>query len=211
MNDTNDINEINGINEEQNDPHELAEKNFYAELKQVGTLYLYTVIISALIVACGLICAIIYKVFIGLLIGILGVLFYTVLTSNILYKRLGISYRSTSGALTVTQLYGQDRSEIWIPERLLWITVTEIGDKAFDHASSSQINTVHLPATLKAVGKDIFAGCTELRTVCFDGSREQWKQIESLTDFSPYEIIFKDCAAPTENGEADSITEVEGI
>ena len=209
MNDTNGIKEnereqsVSDVKTEQ----ELAEINFRKSLKAVSDLYLYTVIISAAVVVAGLVYAVISKVSIGLIIAILGVLIYTALTSNILYKKLGISYRSTSGALTVTQLYGQHRKEIWIPERLLWINVTEIGDRAFAHASSAKIHTVHLPATLKAIGENIFEGCEELKTVYFAGSREEWEQIESSTDFSAYELIF---AAETAEEQADSEPEKDG-
>lgn len=184
MNDTNANNDINLTESE------LALCNFRASLKEVNNIYLYTVILSGAIVAAGIAYAVAARVFIGLAIAIVGVLLYTALTANLLYRKLGISYRSTSGALTVTQLYGQKRNEIWIPERLLWINVTEIGDRAFNHASSSEITTVHLPATLKVIGENIFEGCPELKTVCFDGSREEWEQIKKATDFSAYELIF---------------------
>lgn len=203
MNDTNDIKE-NEHKEAQDDKIAVcvsAEENFRKVLKTVNSLYLYAVIISSAVVLAGLVYAVMIKVSVGLVIAISGVLLYTALTSTILYRQLGISYRSTSGALTVTQLYGQGRDEIWIPERLLWVNVTEIGDRAFKHKSSAGIRTVHLPATLKVVGENIFEGCDELKTVCFGGNRDDWKQIESSTDFSAYELIFNSDAEHSDTSD----------
>ena len=192
MNGTEHIDELeNKISEpDEKELSELEHRLFLCSLKTANDFYLYTVIISGAIAAAGLIYAVLSSVFFGLVIAILGVLIYTASTSNILYKKLGISYRSTSGALTVTQLYGQSRHNVWIPERLLWLSVTEIGDRAFDHASSASIQTVYLPATVKVIGEDIFKGCTQLETICFEGTREQWAQVESSTDFSGYQLIF---------------------
>ena len=97
----------------------------------------------------------------------------------------------------------QKRKDVWIPERLLWIEVTEIGDEAFNHASSSEIETVHLPATLKALGKDVFKGCQKLQRICFDGTREDFAKIECATDLSRYELIFRSEDAMTEGTQSD--------
>ena len=211
MNDTNDMKNTEQESSEQTEAkkHELALQNYRGSLKSVNDSYLFIVILSVAVIALGLVCAVVSKVFIGLLIAILGVLFYTAMTSNVLYRRLGISYRSTSGALTVTQLYGQKREEIWIPERLLWINVTEIGDKAFNHASSGDIKAVHLPSTLKVIGENIFEGCPALRTVYFDGSEEEWGRIESATDFSAYVIVFASQEETAQINNQPDVTEGE--
>ncbi len=170
----------------QNDNRRIHEE----ELKKANDFYLYTLIFSGAVVLAGIIYAIAADVFIGLLAAIAGILIYMALTSNILYRILGLSYKTESGRLTVTAVYGRKREEIYLPRRLLLCDVTEIGDKAFDHKSSASIRAVHLPSSIKRLGENVFCGCPELSVIYFDGSREEWEAIESLSDTSAYEIIF---------------------
>ena len=170
----------------QNDNRKIYEE----ELKKASDFYLYTLIVSGAVVLSGIIYAVVAEVFMGLLIAIAGILIYMALTSNILYRILGLSYKTDSGRLTVTAVYGREREEIYLPHRLLLCDVTNIGDRAFDHKSSASVRAVHLPSTIKRLGENVFCGCPELSVIYFDGSREEWEAIESLSDTSAYEIVF---------------------
>lgn len=172
-----------------------AEQKFLDTYKSVNDSYLYTLILSGAIMLGGIILAVTSTVSIGLAAAIIGVLAYTGLTSNLLYSKLGISYRGSSGKMTVTQLYGKGRETVFIPPRLIMLDVTEIDDRAFDHRSSEAIVEVYLPKTLTRIGEDIFKGCPNITCVHYEGSEEEWESIEKLTSFEGYELIFSSSAA----------------
>ncbi len=205
------------IPQEQVTAQKLAPaEQFLKDLRYTSDSYLYSIILSGVTAAGGIGIAVLYNVTIGICVAFISVLMYIAFTKNSLYKGLGIAYTSYSGELTVTELYGKKREEVFIPSYLLYLDVSAIGDFAFKHASSAKIHTVHLPSTLKEIGKDIFEGCNALRTVYFEGSEEEFLKIDSKTDFSKYEMIFCDSStfklpkqpkkgkkAASENGEAE--------
>ena len=168
------------------------------ELKQANDFYLYVLIASGAVILGGLIYAVAVRVFIGLLIAIAGILIYVSLTSNILYKTLGLGYKTEAGKLTVTAVYGRNREAVYIPCRLILCDVTEIGDRAFAHRSSANIKDVYLPCSLEKIGENIFEGCTQIENIYFDGSREQWDKIEKLTCLDSYSVIFSECGEEDE-------------
>lgn len=188
------------MNEQQNmSPTEAsAEEIFNKALKKANDAYLLIVILCGAIALGGVFYAVIDSVFIGLLVSIAGVVLYTALTSNTLYNLLGISYRSATKKLTVTAFYGRGQEETFIPARLIWLDVSELGDNALKHKSSESIRVLHLPSTLKVIGENAFEGCTRLTTLVFGGTLEEFDKIESLSDLSAYEIICADgVIAPT--------------
>ena len=172
-----------------------SEEEFLAELAAFDKAYLTAVIISAIIAAAGIAVAVTVKVSYGLICAISAVLFYVSGVSNILYGKLGISYTSVAGALTVTKYHGKNKEEAWIPRRLMWIDVRSIEDKAFDNESCREIKTVHLPATLKYIGENVFLGCENISRICFEGSREEWEAIECRTELDGIEIEFDSVVA----------------
>lgn len=172
-----------------------AEAEFIEALKKTNSAYLGTVIISASIVAAGIAIAAFLNVFAGLGLGIVAILLYMFTTKQILDKHLGITYRSTSGELAVVLLKARDKEEIFIPHRLLWLDVTELDSGAFGDGTAKSVHTIHLPATLKAIGDGAFDGCEALATVCFEGSEEEWSAIEKGELPDTLEIKFFDGAA----------------
>ena len=169
-----------------------AEEKFKKALKKTNDSYLMIVIFCGALTIGGVFYAVIDSVMIGLLVSIAGVLLYTALTSNLLYNTLGISYKSATKQLTVTAFYGKNKEEAFIPQRLIWLDVTELYDHALKHKSSEKIRVLHLPSTLKVIGESVFEGCACLTTIIFDGSIADWGKVESLTDLSVYKIICND-------------------
>lgn len=169
---------------------EYGEKDFLSDLELSSKAYLVIVAASAVLVAGAIVLAVLWNVFYGLLLAIIAVLLYIAATGRMLYARLGFSYDSIPGALRITGVYGKHRNQIFIPRRLLWLDVAEIGEKAFCHASSSKIRAVYLPSSLKTIGKDIFEGCEALSLICFEGSEEEWNAIEKETSFEGIEMLF---------------------
>lgn len=162
------------------------------ELKTANDFYLYTLIASGAVLLAGIIYAVAVRVLVGLLVAIAGILIYASLSSNILYRTLGLSYKTESGRLTVTDVYGKNRETVYIPCRLFLCHVTEIGNRAFAHKSSALIKNVYLPSTIEKIGENIFEGCAQIENIYFDGSREQWEKVEKLTCLDSYTVIFSE-------------------
>ena len=171
-----------------------AQKEFLDNLKSANSSYLANIETCACIALCGIILAVQFFLWIGIGITLISALLYVFYTKSILQKKLGISYKTTSGALTVTKLCPKDKEEIYVPRRLLWLDVNALEDKAFSCECAKNMRSVHLPATLTVIGKDVFEGCDALKTVYFEGTQEDFEKIESDTSFDGLELIFCDCA-----------------
>jgi hypothetical protein len=169
---------------------EYSEQDFLSDLKWTNKAYLVTVIVGAVLVAAAIAVAVIWQVFYGLMLAIMVVIAYIGATGKILYSRLGFSYDSLPGALKIKDVYGKDREQVFVPRRLFWLEVSEIGDKAFCHRSSAKLTTVYLPRTLKTIGENAFEGCDSLCRICFEGSEREWESIEKNTSFEGIEILF---------------------
>lgn len=161
-----------------NEPSE--EEKFLKSLKNVRIGYVWALVITALILSGAITCAVLYRVSLGLLLIILAVVTYVAIVTNLLYKNLGIAYRALHGCLTVKALYGKGREVVYIPKRVIFLTVTEIGMRAFTHESSKSIREIHLPNTLLRIGASAFARLPALTDVYYEGSEEEWNAISAL-------------------------------
>ena len=169
-----------------------AQKEFLDNLKNVNSSYINIVMVCGCLAICGIIIAIHLMLWIGIGISFSSVIIYMILTKLLLIQKLGISYESTSGALTVTKIMAKDKEEILIPSRLLFVDVTKLSDNAF--YNSKELRIVHLPATLSEIGKDVFNSCDALEKIYFEGSQDEFEKIVCATDLSTFEIIFCDKA-----------------
>ncbi|MBO7303408.1 MAG: hypothetical protein J6U68_04400 [Clostridia bacterium] len=156
------------------------EEKFLKTLKDVRIGYICTLVVTAIILIGAIASAVLYKVSLGLLLIILAIVTYTAIVTNLLYKNLGISYRALHGCLTVRALYGKGREVVYIPKRIILLTVTEIGMRAFTHESSKSIREIHLPKTLLRIGASAFAKLPALTDVYYEGTEEEWNAISAL-------------------------------
>ena len=184
------------------------EQKHLLAVSKVNKLYILTLVFCAAAILGALVWAVLDSILMGLVLAVCAIIVYVALTTNILYRFLGISYKSDNGRATVTQLYGKGREEIWIPERIILLEVKEIGDRAFAHKSSASIRAVHLPGGLEVIGKDVFALCDSLTTVYFGCRREELEKIKCDTELSSYELIFiDDVVTDAPEVSSDAVTE----
>ena len=139
MNDTES--KINGADQaeaQDGTPHD-TEQEYLKALCELRKGYIWAIVITLAIMAASIATALLYRAYMGLLILALAVIVYLVIAKNLAYSKLGISYRTLHGCLTVTELYGKNRETVYIPEKMMIFTVTEIGTRAFTHESSKSI------------------------------------------------------------------------
>ena len=94
--------------------------------------------------------------------------------------------------MTVTALYGKEREVVYIPDRLMMMTVTEIGTRAFTHESSKSIREIHLPKTLLRIGTSAFANLPALTDVYYEGSSEEWAELSRLAPLENVTLHFNE-------------------
>ena len=179
-------------NEKVNNARPYGEGEFLADLKWTDDLYRVILIASFVLAAASIGIAVMWKVSYGLLGAFVTVLFYMAAVSNMLYAKLGFAYTSERGELTVTELYGKNREEAFVPERLLLLDVTVLGKEACDHKSSAEIRVLHLPRTLKKIETDALKGTLALERICYGGSAEEWAEVAIECDLGDVEICFDD-------------------
>ena len=184
-----------------------TEQNFISDLIWTEKKYMTALVISAILAAASICVAVMIKVSYGLIGAMATVVVYMGCVGHILYSRLGFAYTSTTGALKITEIYGKKRDELWIPRRLLRLDVCEIGSKACDHSSTEKVRFIHLPKTIKTIGDDAFSGCKNLELICFEGSEEEWNEIEKGSGLDGIKILFCDVVAypekPSKKGKGE--------
>ena len=164
---------------------------FAKRVDKFSKFYLFLLCIIGGGAALAIAIAVVKDVVIGGAIGIITALVYKYFVNDELNKSFGVSYRSAEEqGVVVTRARVRYGDEYWIPKRLMYMDVTEVDDKAFRAAKNSSLKTVHLPKTLKRIGKDIFDGCASLECICFEGDEMAWDEIVKETDLDIYEISF---------------------
>ncbi len=176
---------------EEKKPTPPPHKEYSKRMAQFGAFYIQLLCCIGGIIAVGVALAIVYSVVLGASIAVAGALLYAYLTSDEMYKKLGIRYTSGAGGITVTLGLARYGDVLWIPSRLIFFDVIRIGDRAFCSKKNEELSRVFLPKTLKSIGKDIFEGCPSMTDIFFEGTQDMWEEIEKSTDLSGYRIIFE--------------------
>ncbi len=159
----------------------IAFRAYYAQL----------LCIAGAIEALAIALAVLYNVLVGLSLAILGAAIYFAFTSDEMYKKLGVGYRSIEGGIALTKCRARYGGTLFVPSKLIGLDVTEIEDRAFGVSEKDiELERIFLPATIKKIGENIFDGCDTLKELCFEGTKEEWERIESRTDTSVYTVTF---------------------
>ena len=166
------------------------EQKFLNSLKKANKGYIWAIVIAGIIATAAIICSVHYRVSLGALLLILSAVTYLAIVINLLYSTLGIAYKAYHGGMTITAFYGKDREVVYVPDKIMLLTVTEIGTKAFTHESSKSIKEIHLPNTLLRIGASAFAKLPALTDVYFEGSEEEWAKISELAPLENVTLHF---------------------
>ena len=176
--------------EKVNSARKYDQREFLEDYVWTEKLYRAIIVVSCILAAVSIGIAVIWKVSYGLIGAFVTVMFYLSASSNMLYSRLGYAYKTDRGELTVTEIYGQRREEVYLPERLFFCDVVAIGSEACDHKSSAELKVLHLPRTLRRIDADALKGTPMLEKICFGGSEEEWAEVEVLCELDGIEICF---------------------
>ena len=170
------------------------EDCFKCRLKGFGEFYLHMVVGVCVLAASSIWLALKVHPFAGLFLAFVTVLVYAVSLEYNLRKKLGLGYSRVKRGAAVSVV--DPRAEVkWnreirrIPERLLWLDVVAIGEKDPKQKSDVQVTTVYIPVSVKKIDKKAFDGMTALTTLVYEGTEEQWSEVEILADIDGIEIV----------------------
>ena len=166
------------------------EEKYLKSLANIKKGYIIALIVSAVIFASSICSAMIYSVLLGLALLVLAIVTYAAITTRLLYDNLGISYKAYHGCLTVTGLYGKNREVVYIPDKLIMLTVTEIGNRAFTHESSKSIREIYIPKSILRIGTSAFAKLPALTDLYYEGSEEEWTELSRLAPLEDVNLHF---------------------
>ena len=171
-------------------PKKDPQKLYPIRLSKFNSFYTGLVVLAAIGFALAILTASIKDLFWGAVIALVTLFCYLRFSASELKEKLGLSYKTATGSLTVTACRPRYGDILYIPSKLLWYDVERIGDEAFRAKKNAELREIYLPRTLKKIGKDILVGCENLEAVRFEGSQEEWEAIEKQTDFDSLELYF---------------------
>lgn len=163
---------------------------YSGNLAAFDSFYLELVIFTVALMAISVAVAVIKNILIGICVASVSVFIYRYFSSDEMYKRLGLLYFSDDGELKITGCRAVYGDTFYLPRKVMWYDVAELSDGAFRSAKNAELSCVYLPSTLKRLGKNVFDGCPRLTVICFEGSREQWEQIENSAEYGDIQICF---------------------
>ena len=171
--------------------------------------YRLLVICMGTVSALAIVVAVVANVLVGLCAAVAVATIYTYYKRASLQKHLGLRCETTDDGLCVTALSADGTDTLFVPARLMGLRITSLGDAAFANEKNASVTALYLPATLKAIGRDLLAGLDTLETVFFEGSQDEWDSLPKQTDFgavavvpsTPYPLLTAACATSDEDGE----------
>ncbi len=152
--------------------------------------YLTLVIIIGAIMAMAIVVAVVANVLVGLSIAIVAAFAYEHFKKNAMRRILRLSYAAVTEGLCVTLLSANGEAELYVPDRLIGLRVTALGNAPFATVGNESVTALYLPSTLTTVGKDVFSGLDSLESICFEGSRDAWEHIAGINAFADIPVTY---------------------
>ncbi len=182
------------MNDVQKSTERTAIDEYKSRLERFQKYYLLLVLLTALAVCVGIVIAVLVNLLIGVCLSVISACVYVYFSIDEAQKSLGIRFKNTNGYVVISRLYDTLGGTAVVPNRLIYADVREIGDGALDGEKNALLCELYIPKSVKKIGKDIFADGTHV-TIKYEGSADEWKNIESLTDFCAHTLCF-DCEYP---------------
>ena len=160
-----------------------GESCFKCRLKSFGNLYLETIIGVGAILATAIFLGVKVNVMLGLCLAIVAVCVYAIVVEDGLRRKLGVAYSRVSGGVSLSVIDTKrnvkwDRESRYIPARVMWLDVVALGGRTGKQKADEQVKTVYIPTSVKKIEKNAFEGMTALEKIVYEGTEEQWSEVE---------------------------------
>ena len=160
--------------------------------KEFEKYYKDILTVSAIVAVAAIAVGVFYRVSLGIFIAIIAAALYVVLVNMGLKDRFNLGYKRNGDGITVFSKGGASQ----IPEKLMFLDVTEIaaGKDSFGE-------TVRIPKSILRID---LAAFTDVRTVEFAGTEEEWSRIDKKGEAGEWSLVFF-----PENSDINEINESE--
>ena len=158
----------------------VTAEGFAIRLQKFEQSYLWLVIGCGCGAALAILLGVLWRVSVGLILAIAVALAYRTALPELLKTHLGLACRRNRDGVTVSVLPTDAIwEELWIPARLLWLDVTELGEV-------SGVRALHLPRSIRRLGtRKAESSPTQ---ILYEGSPEEWAELEGHTCLADTEL-----------------------
>lgn len=167
-----------------------AEKAYLTRLSAFNKGYRQLVVAVFVGVLAGIALAIHMNLWLGIGIAVFAATAYVYFASSDCRRLLGIVYKNQKGRISVEQAVLRHGDTVVIPDRLIWADVTELADKAFVSSRNAALCRVYIPKSIKRMGESLLGEDGRTVTFLYEGSPEEWEEIEKQTDLSGCTVVF---------------------
>ena len=178
-------------------------KVFDERVKKFNRSYLTIVIAAGAVMAAAVTVAVLWRVSVGLLLGICGAVAYMLLLSDMMKRELGLWYKRTEGGIACSVISSkklEGEKERALPERLMWLDVTALCAPEGKDTPDTCAETLYLPVSVKRIEADALSGMAALKRIVYGGSAEEWREVLCEADLSGIEI-------ETQSAECEEVNE----
>ena len=153
----------------------------------------YRQLLAAVCVVCGagIGIAVMLDVIVGACVSICGAMLYSYFSSDEIYKRLGLRYTHVCGRIHVIKAVAKYDDTLVIPSRLVFADVTAICDGAFSSPKNQELTRIYIPKSIKCVGHDLLGDNSSHVEFLYEGSAEEWTNIEGIGELSAISVAFE--------------------
>ena len=167
-----------------------SEEIFIRRLEKFDSFYFQLVILCAIVAAATVAVSILASVLVGLAVAIALAFIYAYFSRDELKRSLGIVFTVNNGGIKITELCSVIDSDAFVPARIMWYDVTEIGGGALASEKLHGLKRLHIPSTVKRIEKGAFDGCDSLTALLFACSEEELKKMSVEEDISRFAVEF---------------------
>ena len=169
-------------------------------LKSFSESYLNLVVGVGLLLAVAIWLGVKVHVLAGMGLATVAVCIYAICVEDGLRKKLGVAYTRVTGGVSLTVVDPKcktkwDKTQRQIPARVMWLDVVALGGRTKKQKADADVVTLYLPVSVKKIEKDALDGMISLRELVYDGTEEQWNEVEKLADLSSLEIKIQNANA----------------
>ena len=167
-----------------------AEKAYLTRLDTFRSGYLRLVVAVFIGALAGIALAIHMNLWLGIGVAVFAATAYVYFASSDCRRLLGIVYKNENGSIIIEQALLRRGSTVVIPDRLIWADVTELADKVFVSSRNAALCRVYIPKSIKRMGENLLGEDGKTVTFLYEGSPEEWEEIEKQTDLSGCTVVF---------------------
>ena len=160
-----------------------------SSVRRFHRLYWLLVAIMGILCALAIVTAIVANVIVGICLAIAVATVYNRIKYRLLRRILHVTCASATVGLCLSSADATEEDTLFIPERLMGMRVTALGNTPFAKGKNANVTVLYLPCGLTSIGKDVLSGLDALQTIRFGGTRDAWVRIEGVSALADVDVV----------------------